>query len=176
LTLKENLDADLLLLIEEFESKKHDLQLLPAESQPNLVFGDVALLNKTEDNPYEGNFIGKRIVRTEMPRVFVWLFKKFTPILSKLPDYGMHKEEVFARLGNTLEMAENPELGLTANEKVAAVIQDMYEIAQDLIDGEVRSLQVAMGTEVLDDYITRSIKTGYVDHDSFVSAVFGEAK
>ena len=176
MTLKENLDADLLLLIEEFESKKHDLQLLPAESQPNLVFGDVALLNKTEDNPYEGNFIGKRIVRTEMPRVFVWLFKKFTPILSKLPDYGMHKEEVFARLGNTLEMAENPELGLTANEKVAAVIQDMYEIAQDLIDGEVRSLQVAMGTEVLDDYITRSIKTGYVDHDSFVSAVFGEAK
>ena len=176
MTLKENLDADLLLLIEEFESKKHDLQFLPAEGQPNLVFGDVALLNKTEENPYEGNFIGKRIVRTEMPRVFGWLFKKFTPILSKLPDYGMHKEEVVARLGNTLEMAENPELGLTANEKVAAVIQDMYEIAQDLIDGEVRSLQVAIGTEVLDDYITRSIKSGYVDHDAFVSAVFGEAK
>ena len=176
MTLKENLDSDLLLLIEEFESKKHDLQLLPAESQPNLVFGDVSLLNKTEDNPYEGNFIGKRIVRTDMPRVFVWLFKKFTPILNKLPDYGMHKEEVFARLGNTLEMAENPELGLTANEKVAAVIQDMYEIAQDLIDGKVKSFMVALGTEVVDDYISRSIKSGYVDHDEFVSAVFGEAK
>lgn len=176
MTLKENLDSDLLLLIEEFESKKHDLQLLAAESQPNLVFGDVALLNKTEANPHEGNFIGKRIVRTDMPRVFVWLFKKFTPILNKLPDYGMHKEEVFARLGNTLEMAETTELGLTANEKVAAVIQDMYEIAQDLLDGKVVSLQVAMGAEVVDDYITRSIKSGYVDHDEFVIAVFGEAK
>jgi hypothetical protein len=176
MTLKENLDADLLRLIEEFESKKHDLQLLPAESQPNLVFGDVALLNKIEKNPYEGNFIGKRGVRTDMPRVFVWLFKKFTPILSKLPNYGMHKEEVFARLGNTLEMAESPELHLNANEKVAAVIQDMYEIAQDLIDGRVSSFHVAIGTEVVDDYISRSIKTGYVDHDDFVSAVFGEEK
>ena len=176
MTLKKNLDSDLLLLIEEFESKKHDLQGLPAESQPNLVFGDVKLLNKTEADPYESSFIGKRIVRTDMPRVFGWLFKKFTPILIKLPDYGIHKEEVFARLGNTLEMAENPELGLTANEKVAAVIQDMYEIAQDLLDGKVSSLQVAMGTQVLDDRITRSIKSGYVDHDAFVSAVFGETK
>lgn len=176
MTLKENLDQDLLHLIEEFESKKHDLQLLPSESQPNLVFGDVALLNKIETDPYEGNFIGKRIVRTDMPRVFVWLFKKFTAILNKLPDYGMHKEEIFARLGNTLEMAENPELGLNANQKVAAVIQDMYEIAQDLIDGKVKSFMVAMGTEVVDDYISRSIKSGYVSHDEFVSAVFGEDK
>lgn len=176
MTLKENLDADLLLLIEEFESKKHDLQLLPAESQPNLVFGDVALLNKTEKNPYEGNFIGKRVVRTDMPRVFVWLFKKFTPILNKLPDYGMHKEEVFARLGNTLAMAESPEFDLNANEKVAAVIQDMYEIAQDLIEGRVSSFQVAIGVEVLDDFVSRSIKSGYVDHDDFVIEVFGEEK
>ena len=176
MTLKENLDSDLLLLIEEFESKKHDLQLLPAESQPNLVFGDVKLLNKTEADNYKNSLIGERIVGTDMPRVFGWLFKKFTPILSKLPDYGIHKEEVFGRLGNTLEMAENPELGLTANEKVAAVIQDMYEIAQDLLDGRVRSLQVAIGTEILDDHITRSIKSGYVNHDEFVSAVFGEVK
>lgn len=176
MTLKENLDADLLLLIEEFESKKHDLQRLPAESQPNLVFANVKLLNKTEADPYEDSFFDKRVVRTDMPIVFGWLFKKFTPILNKLPDYGMHKVEVFARLGNTLEMAENPELDLTANEKAAAVIQDMYEIAQDLIDGKVRSLQIAMGAEVLDDYVTRSIKSGYVDHDAFVSEVFGEAK
>ena len=176
MTLKENLDSDLLALIEEFESKKHDLQLLPAESQPNLVFAGVKLLNKTEVDPYKDSFITKRVVRTDMPRVYGWLFKKFTPILSKLPDYGLHKEELFARLGNTLEMAEKPELGLTANEKVAAVIHDMYEIAQDLIEGKVRSFQVAVGTEVVDDYITRSIKSGYVDHDEFVNAVFGEAK
>ena len=176
MNLKETLDQDLMALIETFESKKHDLQNRPAQSQPNLLFADVAILNKSEPNPYEGAFISRRVVRTDIPQVFTWLFKQFTPILSKLPHYGALKEEIFGRLGNTISMAENPDLQLSADEKVAAVFQEFYEIAQDMIEGKMAAFAVASGAEIYDDYVTRAIKSGYVSHEEFLESVFGEGK
>jgi hypothetical protein len=162
-------------LINLFDSKKHDLQAEPAVGKQNLVFADVVLLNKTEPNYMEGGF-DRRVVRTDMPQVFIWLFRRFAKILYPLPDYGMHKEELFGRLGNTLAMVEDQYPDASPDEKVAIVIQDFWEMCMDLLEGRVTSFAVALGASIVDDYVTRSISTGYVDQETFEAQLFGGMK
>lgn len=159
-------------LINLFDSKKHDLQARPAVGKQNLVFADVVLLNKTEPEPPVGGF-DRRIVRTDLPQVFIWLFRQFAKILYPLPDYGMHKEELFGRLGNTLAMVEDQYPDASPDEKVAIVIQDFWEMCMDLLEGRVTSFAVALGASIVDDYVTRSISTGYVDQETFEAQLFG---
>jgi hypothetical protein len=163
-------------LINLFDSKKHDLQAEPAVGKQNLVFADVVLLNKTEKNPHEDSWFERRIVRTDMPQVFIWLFRRFAKILYPLPDYGMHKEELFGRLGNTLSMVEEQYPDASPDEKVAIVIQDFWEMCMDLLEGRVTSFAVALGASIVDDYVTRSISTGYVDQETFEAQLFGGMK
>jgi len=154
-------------LLNLFEHQKHILQERPAVGVKNLVFAGVVLINKSEDDPTKDSWISRRVVRTEMPQVFTWLFKKFVPILSQLPDYGVHRHEIFGRLGNTLAMAEDPAMAATVDDKVAAVVQDFWEICQDLTEGRIRSLAVAVGPTVLDDFVTRSLKSGLINQVDF---------
>lgn len=162
-------------LINLFEHKKHLLQERPAVGKKNLVFADVVLLNKTEEDPTVDSWYARRVVRTDMPQVFIWLFKQFVPIISPLSGYGMHKEEIFGRLGNTLAMVEELEPVASPDEKVAAVIQDFWEICQDLLEGRMQSFAVALGADIMDDFVTRSIKSGFVDQETFEKQLFGEA-
>lgn len=162
-------------LINLFEHKKHFLQGRPAVGKKNLVFADVVLLNKTEEDPTVDSWYERRVVRTDMPQVFIWLFKQFVPIIAALPGYGIHKEEIFGRLGNTLAMVEKLEPAALPDDKVAAVIQDFWEICQDLMEGRMQSFAVALGAEIMDDFVTRSIKSGFVDQETFEKQLFGEA-
>jgi hypothetical protein len=162
-------------LISRFEHQKHQLQELPAVGDKKLVFADVLLLNKVEEDPTLGAFIGRRVVRTDMPQVFSWLFKQFAHVLAPLPGYGLHKEEIFGRLGNTLTMVEKLDPPAQADEKVAAVIQDFWEICQDLLDGRMQSFSVALGAQIMDDFVTRSLKSGFVDQETFEQQLFGKA-
>jgi hypothetical protein len=161
-------------LIDLFELKKHVLQEHPAAGQKDLVFGDVVLLNKTEDDPTTSSWIARRVVRTDMPQVFEWLFKGLARIIAPLPGYGPHKEEIFGRLGNSLARSEELDPPLVLEEKVAAVIQDFWEICQDLLEGRLESFSVALGASVMDDFVTRSVKSGFVDQETFERMLFGE--
>ena len=163
-------------LINLFDSTKHDLQAEPAVGKQGLVFADVVLLNKREPNPHDGDFIERRVVRTDSPQVFIWLFRQFAKILYGLPDYGMHKEELFGRLGNTLAMVEEQYPDANPDEKVAAVIQDFWEVCMDLLEGRVTSFAVALGASIVDDFITRSVNTGYIDQETFEKQLFGGMK
>jgi hypothetical protein len=163
-------------LIKSFQHKNHQLQARPAIGKEGLVFADVVLINKTEEDPTVGSWIKRRVVRTDMPQVFIWLFKKFVPIIAPLPGYGLHKEEIFGRLGNTVAMVEELEPAALPEEKVAAVIQDFWEICQDLIENRLQSLAIAVDAEVMDDFVTRSIKSGFVDRKTFEDQLFGEAR
>lgn len=163
---------EMLELIELFESSKHRLQEKPAVGTQGVLFGDVVILNETETNPYEGNFIERRVVRTALPQVYTWLFHQFFEILRPLPDYGRHKEEIFGRLGNTLAIAEADET-LDSGEKVSRVFQEFWEICQDLVDERLKSFDVAFGAEIIDDYLNRSLKSGFVDQATFEQLVFG---
>jgi hypothetical protein len=173
---KEQLTNKMVRLIDKFESRKHDLQELPAADFPPTIFADVILLNL--DAPYEdtsGGWSPKRPVRTELPHVYDWLFRRFVRILAQLPDYGMHKEEIFGRLGNTITMTEAELPALSPEQKVAAVLADFWEISQDLFEGKIQSFAVALGAEVVDDYVTRSLKSGFINQQDFEKAIFGAA-
>ncbi len=170
---KELIKNKTIALLDLFENEKHQLQNLPAKGVPNLVFGDVVLLNLDQSNPYEGNFIERRAVRSSIPQIFVWLFRQFETVLREIPGYGVHKEEVFGRLGNTVSAAEASVEPLSADEKVAAVFQDFWEICQDLLEDKFSSSAVAFGADIKDDFITRSIKSGFVSQDEFEKSLFG---
>lgn len=176
MTQADEVKQQLLDLINLFDSKKHDLQARPAVGKQNLVFADVVLLNKTEKNPHEDSWFDSRLVRTDMPQVFIWLFRQFAEILKGLPGYGGHKEELFGRLGNTLAMVEDQYPDASPDEKVAVVIQDFWEMCIDLLEGRVTSFAVALGASIVDDYITRSISTGYIDQETFEAELFGGTK
>jgi hypothetical protein len=173
---KSEFQNEVLELIELFETSKHDLQHKRPIGTPGLNFAGVILTNHEEVNPNEGAFIQKRIVRSDMPQIYTWLFRKFVPILSKLPNYGFLKEEVFGRLGNTIQKAETISPELTANEKVVALFSDFYELGQDLLDGVTLYSPIAINGSVEDDWVTRSIKSGFDDLDTFEKELFGEAK
>jgi hypothetical protein len=173
---KSEFQNEVLELIELFETTKHDLQHKAQIGTPGLNFAGVILINLDEADPNEGSFSRKRIVRSAMPQIYTWLFRKFVPILSKLPEYGLLKEEVFGRLGNTILMAESVLPELSPNEKIAALFSDFFELGQDLIDGVVPHFPVAFNGSVQDDWVTRSIKTGFTDLETFENELFGEAK
>lgn len=173
---KSDFQNEVLELIELFETTKHDLQHKPQVGTPGLNFAGVILINLDEADPNDGAFNKKRIVRSDMPQIYTWLFRKFVPIMSKLPNYGLLKEEVFGRLGNTIQKAETTNPELTANEKIAALFSDFYELGQDLIDGLVLYSPVAINGSVEDDWVTRSIKSGFDDLETFENELFGEGK
>lgn len=170
-----NVQTQIINLMNLLEHKKHELQERPAVGKKNLVFADVVLINKTEEDPTIDSWYARRVVRTDMPQVFIWLFKKFATIVRDIPGYYGNKEEVFGRLGNTVSMVEAFKPPLKADEKIAAVIQDFWEICQDLIEGRMQSFDVALGAEVMDDFVTRSIKSGFIDQETFEKQLFGDA-
>lgn len=173
MTIHEEFKAQLTELIELFESEKHTIQSQPAIGTANLAFADVVLINLTEIDPYENSFIGKVVIRSEMPQVYTWLFFKFAKILTKLPNYnGMTKVELFGRLGNTVKMAEKHQPPLEPMEKVAALFADVYEAGLDLIDGNQQVLPVAFNGAIADDFVKRSIQTEYVDLETFQKELF----
>ncbi len=163
----------LLELIELFDHKKHSLQNKPALGRTNVVFADVVLLGMEQQDPTEGRWIARRIVRTTIPQVFDWLFRQFAQILFQAPGYGRHKEEIFGRLGNTISIVEASTPPLSDDEKVAAVLTDFWEICQDLYEGKLVSLDVAIGATIHDDFIERAVKSGFLSQAEFERQLFG---
>lgn len=176
MTTKSEFQNQLLELIDLFESVKHDLQNKPPVGREDLNFAGVVLLNYEQNDPNEGSFIKKRLVRTDMPHIYTWLFRQFVPILSKLPGYGSVKEDLFGRLGNTILLAETAEPSLSPNEKVAALFADLFEVGQDLIDGRFKHSPIAFDGSVADDWVTRSLNSEFVDLESFEAELFGGTK
>lgn len=163
----------LLQVIGLYESERNVFGEPAGDAPANLVFADVRILNLDQPDPDANSWLQKRIVRTDKPHLFIWLFRRLQKVVGVLPDYGRHKEEIFGRLGNTLAMAESQEPKLTTDEKVAAVIQDCWEICQDLVQGQLVSFSVAVGNEIYDDYVSRSIKSGFVSQETFIAELFG---
>jgi hypothetical protein len=173
---KSEFQNQMLELIELFESVKHDLQNKPPVGRDDLNFAGVTLLNYDQHDPNEDSFIRKRLVRTDMPHIYTWLFRHFVPILSTLPGYGYVKEDLFGRLGNTIVMAEIAEPPLTPNEKIAALFADVFEVGQDLIDGNFNHSPIAFNGSVTDDWVTRSLASEFVDLETFETELFGGTK
>jgi hypothetical protein len=174
MTIQEDFKEQLFKLLEVFESEKHEIQSRPAVGTPNLVFANIVLINMNEKDPYENSFIGKDVIRSEIPQIYTWLFHNLAKILTKLPNYnGMTKVELFGRLGNTVRMAEKHEPRLEPMEKVAALFADVYEAGLDLIEGNQKVMPVAYNGAVADDFETRTIQPEYVDLETFQKELFG---
>ena len=160
-------------LINRFEHQKHQLQSMPAEGKKGLLFASVKLLNKTEEGPADDSWTSYRVVRTDLPQVFEWLFKQFVPILSDLPNYGMHRDEIFGRLGNRLAAIESQEPATSSDDKVFVVFQELWAICQELEQGLVHSFSVALGTEIVDDFASIPVFTSVENKDSLEVRLFG---
>ena len=64
-----------------------------------------------------------------------WLFEQIRDIFIEINDYGFLKEEIFGRLGNTVNrfLSKNPEAN--TRETLLAVMHEAFAISEEIQDG-----------------------------------------
>lgn len=168
------IESKIVELIDRLEAHLPGLRNL--EFKEPARFADVILLARGMANPDEGHYVEKRPVETSFPAVFAWLFREFAKIGSSLPDYGFLKEEIFGRLGNTIKKTGESELNLTLEARISYLVQDFWEISQDILEGKFNAFEVAPGASIYDDYLTRALKSEVVVNFSFLGDSSGGDK
>lgn len=75
---------------------------------------------------------------------------------------GASKFEFFGRLANAanryLQRSDNP----TARCLCAAVLHEAFAIYEEMETGEFRYFAVAIGNEIVDDYVDEALRTGFI--------------
>jgi hypothetical protein len=111
----------------------------------------------------EGGFYpSPRYVVTSHAGELSWLFEQIRDVFMDNEEYGLFKEEIFGRLGNTSNrfISKNPDA--STRETLLAVMHEAFAIAEELQDGEFATLMVVSGNQILDDLISESEKGGFL--------------
>jgi hypothetical protein len=123
---------------------------------------DVVVTSELPISTRAGFYPEPRYVITSHAAELSWLFEQIRNIYIEIEDYGLLKEEIFGRLGNTANrfLAKNPDADIC--ETLLAVIHEAFAVAEEIRDGEFATLLVATGNQVLDDLISESENTGFL--------------
>jgi hypothetical protein len=123
---------------------------------------DVVITSKSPIVQEGGFYPSPRYVVTSHAGELSWLFEQIRNIFMEIEDYGVLKEEIFGRLGNTVNrfLSKNP--GANIHETLLAVMHEAFAIAEEIRDGEFATLLVTTGNQILDDLISESEKTGFL--------------
>jgi hypothetical protein len=123
---------------------------------------DVAITSKSPIVQDGGFYPAPRYVVTSHARELSWLFERIRDVFMDNDEYGLIKEEIFGRLGNTANrfLSKNPDA--KTRETLLAVMHEAFAIAEELQDGELATLMVASGNQILDDMIVESEKEGFL--------------
>jgi hypothetical protein len=123
---------------------------------------DVVITNKPPVTSKDSFYPAPRYVVTSHAPELSWLFEQIRNVFIEIDDYGFLKEEIFGRLGNSVNrfLAKNPEAN--ASEALLAVMHEAFAIAEEIRDGEFSALMVTSGNQILDDLILESEKEGFL--------------
>jgi len=123
---------------------------------------DVVVASEPSVSKNAGFYPEPRYVVTSHAAELSWLFEQIRNIFMENEDYGVLKEEIFGRLGNTVNrfLSKNP--GANIHETLLAVMHEAFAIAEEIRDGEFATLLVTTGNQILDDLISESEKTGFL--------------
>lgn len=123
---------------------------------------DVVITSKPPIVEEGGFYPAPRYVLTSHAPELSWLFEQLRDIFIEIGDYGVFKEEIFGRLGNTANrfLSKNPEANTV--ETLLAVMHEAFAITEEIQDGEFAALMVTSGNQILDDLISQSEKGGFL--------------
>jgi hypothetical protein len=79
---------------------------------------------------------------------------------------GCSKIECFGRLANAANRCIRRTTALTANILCAAVLHEAFAIYDEMEEGTVQCLAVAVGNEIVDDYVDDALRTGYIGNEA----------
>jgi hypothetical protein len=116
-------------------------------------FADVAIVPEQPEPQPPGFYPEDRYVVTHHTRQLAWLFSRLVGPFGRIDGYGMWKEELFGRLGNSANwyLAANPDA--TASELCLAVMCEAYRIADEMAWSEsgMHAPVVVFDNQVRDD-------------------------
>lgn len=79
---------------------------------------------------------------------------------------GCSKIEFFGRLANAANRCIKRSPSLTEHILYAAVLHEAFAIYDEMEEGTFQCLAVAVGNEIVDDYIDEALRTGYIGNDA----------
>ena len=125
---------------------------------------DVVLTRKAPSKSTETGFSPTpRHVVTAYALELSWLFEELRDAFyAEQRLDGCSKIEFFGRLANAanrcIKKAGNP----SPNTLCAAVLHEAFVIYDEMEAGEFKCMAIAVGNEIVDDYIDEAVRTGYI--------------
>lgn len=134
---------------------------------------DVVITREAPPKRAEGAFYpDQRYVVSDHSLQLSWLFEQLRDAFyaeERLD--GGSKIEFFGRLANAANRCIQRSAPLTEHSLYAAVLHEAYAIYEEMEDGDFQSFSVAVGNEIVDDYVDEALRTGYIGTDA-TSAFF----
>ncbi len=103
----------------------------------------------------------RQVITTSAPELS-WLFTRLRDIFAEHYN-GQTKSEFFGRLANAALRYQAKRRGdEVPGDLLAAVLHEAFAIADEMEEGTFRSLSVAVGNEIVDDYVDEAEREGFV--------------
>ncbi len=112
-----------------------------------------------------------RYVVTEHAHELSWIFEKLRgAFYSERRLDGCSKIEFFGRLANAaLRTISRSDLPPSASILCAAVLHEAFTIYDEMEEGTFRCLAVAVGNEIVDDYVDEALRTGFIGVENTIA-------
>jgi hypothetical protein len=127
----------------------------------------------TKNKPKRSNnsfYPDPRFVVTEYSLELSWLFEKLRDAFySKSLIDGCSKIEFFGRLANAANRYILRNSKINVQELCASVLHEGYAIYEEIIDGNFEVLPIAIGNEIVDDYIDEAERSGFIGVDNTIA-------
>jgi hypothetical protein len=155
--------------IEELERLEKLLQTSPLpRARKEWGGADVVISRKTPPKQSEKGFYPEpRYVITAYSLELSWLFESLRDAFyaeGRLDSCS--KIEFFGRLANAANRCIRRTTALTANILCAAVLHEAFAIYDEMEEGNFQCLAVAIGNEIVDDYVDDALRTGYIGSEA----------
>lgn len=129
---------------------------------------DVVISRKVPPKQSERGFYPEpRYVITSYSFELSWLFERLrNAFYAEERIDGCSKIEFFGRLANAANRCIQRSTVPTANILCAAVLHEAFAIYDEMEEGTFRCLAMAIGNEIVDDYVDDALRTGYIGSDA----------
>lgn len=125
--------------------------------------GAGVVISPTDLQEKSGDFYPEpRVVVTALASELSWLFEQLRGVFAHLLD-GTTKIEFFGRLANAaLRYQRRCDGKEVLKDLLAAVLHEAFAIADEMEEGSFEFFAVALGNEIVDDYIDEAERGGFL--------------
>lgn len=124
---------------------------------------DVVISSRLQQTSSESFYPDPRHVVTSHALEVSWLFDGLWKAFSAEDRLdGQTKIEFFGRLANAANRCLRKNAAPSAHELCAAILHESFAIYEEMEGGTFETLGVALGNEIVDDYVDEALRTGFI--------------